>query len=209
MIKKIIKSKIFIFILGILCSAITAYAVTYFPSNQVTYDNSTSKLNSTNVQGAIDELYNTCSKTITFGNYIYFLVESDYQWSMVYSLNLENSELKEIFNSYNTEIERYTIKDFYITSDYIYLMVQDTWPVIYRLRLDGSELKEIFNGYNTEIERYTIKDFYVTSDYIYLMVQDTWSVIYRLRLDGSELKEIFNRYNTVIEQSIIKDFFVK
>ena len=70
--KKIIKSKTFIFILGgILCSTITAYAVTYFPSNQVTYDNSTSKLNSTNVQGAIDELYKTCSSAQISGDYIY------------------------------------------------------------------------------------------------------------------------------------------
>ena len=32
-------------------------AVTYFPSNQVTYDNKTSGLKSSDVQGAIDELY--------------------------------------------------------------------------------------------------------------------------------------------------------
>ena len=35
-------------------------AATYFPSNQTTYDNSASGLSSTNVQGAIDELYNVC-----------------------------------------------------------------------------------------------------------------------------------------------------
>ncbi len=70
---KILKSKIFIFILGgMLCSTITAYAVTYFPSNQVTYDNSTSELNSTDVQGAIDELYNVCinSSMTGVGDYI-------------------------------------------------------------------------------------------------------------------------------------------
>lgn len=67
-IKKVFKSKIFLLILGIIIGSTTSvYAVTYFPSNQVTYNNSSSKLNSTNVQGAIDELYNTC-KTASSGN---------------------------------------------------------------------------------------------------------------------------------------------
>ena len=34
--------------------------MTYFPSNDVTYDNKISGLKSTDVQGAIDELYNVC-----------------------------------------------------------------------------------------------------------------------------------------------------
>ena len=56
--KKILKSKIFIFLLGgILLSTVSVYAVTYFPSIDVTYDNKESGLKSTNVQGAIDELY--------------------------------------------------------------------------------------------------------------------------------------------------------
>ena len=49
------------FILGVLSAAVVVvYAETYFPSNQVTYDNTASGLSSTNVQTAIDELYNTC-----------------------------------------------------------------------------------------------------------------------------------------------------
>ena len=48
-------------IIGILlCGTIGVMAITYFPSNDVTYDNSASGITSTNVQGAIDELYNTC-----------------------------------------------------------------------------------------------------------------------------------------------------
>ena len=58
-IKKFFQNKIFLLILGIFIGGTTCvYAVTYFPSNQVTYNNSSSKLNATNVQGAIDELYN-------------------------------------------------------------------------------------------------------------------------------------------------------
>ena len=49
------------FTLGLISgSLVMVYAETYFPSNQTTYDNSASGLSSTNVQGAIDELYTTC-----------------------------------------------------------------------------------------------------------------------------------------------------
>ena len=50
------------FILGILTGGcISVIAATYFPSGDVTYDNSVSGLQSTNVQDAIDELYTACS----------------------------------------------------------------------------------------------------------------------------------------------------
>ena len=60
-IKKFINSKLFVFIItAIVFSTIGVSAATYFPSNDVTYNNSTSGLESTDVQGAIDELYNKC-----------------------------------------------------------------------------------------------------------------------------------------------------
>lgn len=60
--KKIFKNKIFIFIIGgILFSSISVIAATYFPGDDVSYDNSKSGLKSTNVQSAIDELYGACS----------------------------------------------------------------------------------------------------------------------------------------------------
>ena len=46
----------------IIFSIFSVIAMTYFPSNQTTYDNSNSGLSSTNVQGAIDELYKTCTE---------------------------------------------------------------------------------------------------------------------------------------------------
>ena len=53
-----LKNKIIIFALFMfVCGMIGVYAATYFPSNDVTYDNKESGLTSTNVQGAIDELY--------------------------------------------------------------------------------------------------------------------------------------------------------
>ena len=57
-IKKVFNTKPFYFILGALIfGTIGVSAATYFESNAVTYDNTESGLTSTNVQGAIDELY--------------------------------------------------------------------------------------------------------------------------------------------------------
>ena len=70
-VKKIIFGYLPGFITGlIICGAASVIAATYFPSNDVTYDNTQSGLTSTNVQGAIDELYGVCfppkgSDTIT------------------------------------------------------------------------------------------------------------------------------------------------
>ena len=61
-IKKIILGYLPGFITGlIICETISVIAATYFPSVDVTYDNNESGLISTNVQGAIDELYGVCT----------------------------------------------------------------------------------------------------------------------------------------------------
>ena len=60
-IKKVVFGYLPGFILGVVSAAVVVvYAETYFPSNQVTYDNTASGLSSTNVQTAIDELYGVC-----------------------------------------------------------------------------------------------------------------------------------------------------
>ena len=60
-IKEFAKSYLIGLILGIVVSGtIGVIAATYFPSNDVTYDNSASGLSSIDVQGAIDELYGVC-----------------------------------------------------------------------------------------------------------------------------------------------------
>ena len=59
------------FMLGLISGSIVmVYAQTYFLSNQTTYDNSVSGLKSTDVQGAIDELYNVCFPPIPAGDQI-------------------------------------------------------------------------------------------------------------------------------------------
>ena len=62
--KSYIKTNIIAFaIIGLLFTGIGVYAAVTFPSNEVSYDNSSSGLKSTNVKGAIDELYKTCTQT--------------------------------------------------------------------------------------------------------------------------------------------------
>ena len=59
--KEFLKKYLIGFILGVVSAGVViVYAETYFPSNDVTYDNTESGLTSTNVQGAIDELYGVC-----------------------------------------------------------------------------------------------------------------------------------------------------
>ena len=61
--KKRFKKNIFSFIVGtIVFGVINVYAVTYYASSATSYDNSTSKMKATNVQSAIDELYEACTR---------------------------------------------------------------------------------------------------------------------------------------------------
>ena len=67
-IKKVLKNRIFIFVMSaILFSVVGVSAATYFESGAVTYDNTESGLTSTNVQGAIDELYSNCQNSESGG----------------------------------------------------------------------------------------------------------------------------------------------
>ncbi len=63
-IKEFSKKYLFGFVLGMLTAGVVVYAATYFPSNQTTYDNSDSGMTSTNVQDAVDELYEVCKPTL-------------------------------------------------------------------------------------------------------------------------------------------------
>ena len=60
--KYYIKKNLISFIIGlIIFGGVGVYAAVTFPSNEVTYDNTDSGLSSTDVQGAIDELYGVCT----------------------------------------------------------------------------------------------------------------------------------------------------
>ena len=69
--KKYLKTNIVGFVIGILIiSGVVVYAAVFFPSNEVTYDNGTSGLESNNVQGAIDEIYTECTTEPSGGDQI-------------------------------------------------------------------------------------------------------------------------------------------
>ncbi len=69
--KNYLKTNLISFITGVLIfSCIGVYAIVNFSSNDVTYDNKESGLSSTNVKGAIDELYIECTKEPTAGETI-------------------------------------------------------------------------------------------------------------------------------------------
>ena len=69
--KSYIKTNIIGFVIAIIiASGFVVYAAVTFPSKDVTYENGTSGLESTNVQGAIDELYVECTKEPTTGEQI-------------------------------------------------------------------------------------------------------------------------------------------
>ncbi len=60
--KKIFKNPIFTFILGIILCCVTIVIAESINSNEVLYDNSNSSSSATDVQGAIDDVYNTLDK---------------------------------------------------------------------------------------------------------------------------------------------------
>ena len=69
--KEKIKKNLIGFILGVITAfSISVIAMAFFPSKDVTYDNKESGLKSTNVQGAIDELYAECTYVPTGGEAI-------------------------------------------------------------------------------------------------------------------------------------------
>ena len=77
-IKKFSKQYLIGFVIGIVvCGGVSVIAATYFPSNQVTYENGTSGLESNNVQGAIDELYKTCTEEPSGSDTIKDLVDTN------------------------------------------------------------------------------------------------------------------------------------
>ena len=68
---KYIKKNLISFVIGIvLFGSIGVYAIVTFQSKDVSYENKSSGLSSNNVQGAIDELYEECTKVPTSGGTI-------------------------------------------------------------------------------------------------------------------------------------------
>ena len=162
-IKKVFKNRIFICILtALITGTISVYAVTYFPSNQVTYDNTTSGLKSSDVQGAIDELYNTCSSAVQAGDYIYFTTSHYSNGSSrggeIYRMSVNGGEASRIFYD-----DDYAVESLYVTDDYIYFTISyysngsSRDGEIYRMSVNGGEASRIFDDDTYAIEGIFIK----------------------------------------------------
>lgn len=103
------------FILGIIISGTTIYAATIlFASDQVSYDNTSSGMTATNVQGAIDELYEKANTWID--------PKSNYHVNKNRNLVVNSSELKLIRNGV-----LYTIKNnnYNVEKDHIQQIFSD------------------------------------------------------------------------------------
>ena len=159
--KKIFNNKIFMFIFGgLLFSVVSVYAVTYFPSNQVTYDNSSSKLSSTNVQGAIDELYNTCkaATSTSSGDYIYFYVNETFGTGRgFYRMPISGgvaTKIQETTHEYYYTVNHTNAENFVVAGDYIYFYVNDnvgSGKGFYRISINGgvaTKIQETIHEYN-------------------------------------------------------------
>ncbi len=109
-VKKVLKNRMFIFVCGgLLFSSVSVFAITYFPSNQVTYDNETSGLSSTDVQSAIDELYENCSVMTSSSKYLYFAVNNEgssgeASGGVLYRTDLNGGNQIQIYNSSTNRI---------------------------------------------------------------------------------------------------------
>ena len=217
--KKIFNNKIFMFIFGgMLFSAVSVYAVTYFPSNQVTYDNSSSKLSSTNVQGAIDELYNTC-KAATSGKYMYYttsnLIDTDLNirgYSVLYRCNIDGSNCNVIFSG----SQPIFIDSISATSNYLYYTTSNLlysnsnvrgYSVLHRCNIDGSDCNEIVSGG----QNIFIDSISATSNYLYYTTSNLlysnrsargYSVLHRCNIDGSDCNKIVSGSQNMLINAI-------
>ena len=212
--KKIFNNKIFMFIFGgVLFSAVSVYAVSYFPSNQVTYDNKTSGLKSSDVQGAIDELYTTCSKATSSGKYMYYAI-ADYNTGntndsipnsgILYRCNVDGSNCTQIKSVGSHQY----INSVYATNDYLYYAIAnymrgniyDVVPnsgILYRCNVDGNNCTQIRSVGSNQY----INSVYVISDYLYYTITDynrgniyddipVYGILYRCNVNGSNCTQI-------------------
>ena len=224
--KKILKSKIFIFILGgILFSTVSVYAVTYFPSNQVTYDNGVSGLKSTDVQGAIDELYNTCQScsSAASGDYIYFTSDGtssgDGEGDMkLYKVSKDGGKATQINvylanNIFGNQTPFENFNNIFIVDNYIYFTAHGTDgsgldTQLYRVSKDGGKATQIniyltdYFGGNQPLEDFD--NIFITDNYIYFTSKSGLDMrLYRVSKDGGAATLI-----NIYDQSGVWEYYI-
>lgn len=197
-IKKFFQNKILLLILGIFIGGTASiYAVTYFPSNQVTYNNTSSKLNSTDVQGAIDELYNTCSKAVSTGDYIYYLSKRNSNYDIIYQAPISGGSSKAVLKE-----DHDSIVQFNISGDYIYYLSRwnSNYDIIYQVSISSGSSKTILKEDNGEIEQFRI-----SGDYIYYLSRwnSNYDYIYRVPISGGTPTTVLSLNHSTINSWVI------
>lgn len=155
-IKKVLKNRMFIFVCGgLLFSSVSVFAVTYFPSNQVTYDNKTSGLKATQVQAAIDELYNTCKNNTSSsggsGNYIYFTYSGGRNLISdgIYRMPINGGSLTQLSVQESDRLPYNNADNLFVSGNYIYFTYRDPnvpegiTSGIYKMPINGGSLTKI------------------------------------------------------------------
>ena len=220
-VKKIFNNKIFTFILGgIVFSSISVMAATYFESNAVTYDNTESGLTSTNVQGAIDELYNTCSSFATTKNYIYYSKNDNRDDSTgyepynssIYRCDSNFGNCTALLSHNGSRDYSYTINDIHITQDNMYYANNEYHSsstgyepyssAIYKCGLNGKNCNPIVRYTPSTYSATLIDNVYIIEENMYYSYtnynsestgyEPRSSGIFRCNLDGKGCTTIVN-----------------
>ena len=144
-IKKILKNRIFLCTLtAIIFGTVGVSAATYFQSKDVTYDNTESGLQSTDVQGAIDELYSACqvSAVPSISDYILDNVDEPLTKDMIIEMN---KILKR--NTSDEENPRYNVGGFKVVPNMIGLVniINTTAPENVE-----NEIEKLLSEYNSK-----------------------------------------------------------
>ena len=201
-IKKTLKNRIFMFVLTALIFCVVGVsAATYFPSNDVAYDNTQSGLTSTNVQEAIDELYKNCSVMTSFSNYLFFAVNNEDSGGQanggtLYRTDLNGDNRIEIYSIVNNRID-----NIYVTKDYLYFAVNNEDPggqasggTLYRTDLNGDNRIKIYSSVSNRVG-----GIYIAEDYLFFAVnsegpggQANGGTLYRTNLNGDNQIEIYS-----------------
>ena len=139
---------------------ISVKAITSFPSDEVKYDNSESGLESANVQGAIDELHNTCSSVSISNNSLYYITTGYYndgraRSGTLYQCNLNGEECVSIKNVSDGN----TINSIHVTKEHLFYSVLEYdnggLPyngTLYQCNLNGKNCISMNSAHNSSID---------------------------------------------------------
>ena len=165
-----VRKNLIIFAIGFLIfGSIGVCAITYFPSNQVTYDIKTSGLNATEVQTAIDELYSkakSCSSDSRFSSITAFMTAGTI--GVIYS---DSTGIYMLNSGGNTKLLNMTANtmDILVLFNYgVLIFSTDDGIYISTITDSASSPQKISNMIANDITVITNSAYFSTNDGIYM-----------------------------------------